>query len=785
MRFACLVLMVFATSVSSAAAAAAATANCGPGTGTGTTSFKIAGSKALESVVHSWATGFHKVCPGYNISVDTADNSGAVGVCGTSDTIVPPDIATASIEFRTDEATTSNGWLYQCVNASTSGDVRSAIQVSAAIGGVVVASSKQSVGQICIQAIGEGGLSIDQLRWIFSNHTYEQLVNTGWNSSVLQHSDNNDTTHLWSELSSHPACQPVEIDIAGANAGSGTYRYFNDIVFADNYQNGETFDLTRYKGEATTGDLADYLNKDVNSIAFFTYSYYQNNKDRLGAYAIKNRNTPSAFVLPEEESLEDGSYNPLSRRLYMNLYDTNYSLSITVPFVEYALSQAGLDTVAENGDVPLPPWEAQVMHARLNAPGSPDLATIQCGNNTSFLYVGAGTTSYPVAAYFTGIFSDACTADIFAVTADAAYNVSQRVCGNTDYGIPLDIGAMSISLTPDVATPQGDSGFFQCIQPIPGDVRRSLLQVTVGYEALAVIVSKFGDAATCISTLGGLSADHLRWIFSSYTSDQLIAAGWNKTSVPHSDGLENTHLWSELNSACAATEIQIAGYDPTSYNGDFFTRAVLKDYSHGEKLASTRLNGFSYGALTSYPLTFVQNNSDAIAFVSLSLYNESSTKIKPVPIRNKMGTALLPLDLTIESGEYIPLSRTLYWNIHSDRIVDAMPVVEMVFQISDTIANFGYIPIGDVTKATMITRLHSGVPAPTAPTPTAQGGSAAASSSKNVNAIVGGTIGGLACLILSVAVLRMVTRRRAGKDDTFVCGTEDSADPVTPPADLT
>ena len=171
-------------------------------------------------------------------------------------------------------------------------------------------------------------------------------------------------------------------------------------------------------------------------------------------------------------------------------------------------------------------------------------------------------------------------------------------------------------------------------------------------EALAIIVPKFG--ANCISTLGCLSADHLRWIFSSYTYDQLIASGWDISSLPNFDGLDDTHLWSELNSACADTEIDIAGYDPSSYNGDFFTRAVLTNYSKGEKLASTLPNGFNFGSLTNFPLTFVNSNVDSIAFASLSLYNEYSGTFTPVPIKNKIGSILLHTISTIESGEYCP-----------------------------------------------------------------------------------------------------------------------------------
>ncbi len=181
------------------------------------------------------------------------------------------------------------------------------------------------------------------------------------------------------------------------------------------------------------------MTTDVNSISFFPYSYYQIKKDQqeVGDCAIKN----SAIVRPEAgESLADGPYNPLSRRLCVKLYD---SLCIMVPSVKYALTQEGLDLEAENENVPFPQWDAQVM-PRLGTSDSPYLATIKCGvlSPHSSMLVGAPR---PILLLHTSLESSAMLAQmLFWVYADAAFNLSQRVCGNSDYGIPLDIGDMSI-----------------------------------------------------------------------------------------------------------------------------------------------------------------------------------------------------------------------------------------------------------------------------------------------------------------------------------------------------
>jgi hypothetical protein len=38
----------------------------------------------------------------------------------------------------------------------------------------------------------------------------------------------------------------------------------------------------------------------------------------------------------------------------------------------------------------------------------------------------------------------------------------------------------------------------------------------------------------------------------------LSSNGWDPASVPFNDGDDSTHLWSELNENCTATEIEIA-----------------------------------------------------------------------------------------------------------------------------------------------------------------------------------------------------------------------------------
>jgi ABC-type phosphate transport system substrate-binding protein len=154
----------------------------------------------------------------------------------------------------------------------------------------------------CIESLG--GLTIDQLRWIFSNYTAELLETTGWDPTSVANSDDDDTTHLWSELSAD--CPEAEVKIAGHDSESGTYEYFAETVFAD-MDNGESFDVDRpdgYFNSAADPDIIAFLTDNADAIGYVGYAYYQENQDAVTAAAIENADL--VFVAPDATTVADG-----------------------------------------------------------------------------------------------------------------------------------------------------------------------------------------------------------------------------------------------------------------------------------------------------------------------------------------------------------------------------------------------------------------------------------------------------------------------------------------------
>jgi ABC-type phosphate transport system substrate-binding protein len=135
-------------------------------------------------------------------------SNGAKRVCGNSDHGSDVDIGNLSREWKTKEAVQrGDGYLYDCVI----GNNHTAIQIPVAFDGLTVVANYDGAANDCVQILG--GLSTDQLRWLYSNYTEDQLQNTGWDPSSIRNSDGDSSTRRWNEIDGR--CQSDEIRLSG------------------------------------------------------------------------------------------------------------------------------------------------------------------------------------------------------------------------------------------------------------------------------------------------------------------------------------------------------------------------------------------------------------------------------------------------------------------------------------------------------------------------------------------------------------------------------------------
>lgn len=124
-----------------------------------------------------------------------------------------------------------------------------------------------------------------------------------------------DANATWADVNPDFPAHPIQLFSPGAD--SGTFDYFNEVVFEEADPPPVLSSIAEIVGEddnlTVTGVAEDGCTQgDLSStcaIGYFGYAYFQENADRLQAVAVDG-------VQPSAETVDDGSY-PISRPLFM------------------------------------------------------------------------------------------------------------------------------------------------------------------------------------------------------------------------------------------------------------------------------------------------------------------------------------------------------------------------------------------------------------------------------------------------------------------------------------
>jgi phosphate transport system substrate-binding protein len=136
----------------------------------------------------------------------------------------------------------------------------------------------------------------------------------------------------WNQV--NPAYPDAPLKLFGPGADSGTFDYFTEAV------NGKS---KASRGDFTASEddnvLVQGVSRDTGALAYFGYAYYIENKDKLKAVAIVDPKTGKA-VEPSEKTVIDGTYQPLSRPIFIYVSESAYKKPEVKEFVEYYLKHA-------------------------------------------------------------------------------------------------------------------------------------------------------------------------------------------------------------------------------------------------------------------------------------------------------------------------------------------------------------------------------------------------------------------------------------------------------------
>ncbi|HJT22394.1 MAG TPA: PstS family phosphate ABC transporter substrate-binding protein [Nitrospira sp.] len=147
----------------------------------------------------------------------------------------------------------------------------------------------------------------------------------------------------WSQV--RPAWPDMPLKLFGAGSDSGTFDYFTEAVVGK--AKASRGDYTASEDDNT---LVQGISNDKHTIGYIPYAYFEPNRKRLKAVAIDAGKGP---VLPSRGTVENGTYQPLSRPLFVYVNAKSSSRAEVKRFVEFYLTQAST-LVPQVKYVPLP-----------------------------------------------------------------------------------------------------------------------------------------------------------------------------------------------------------------------------------------------------------------------------------------------------------------------------------------------------------------------------------------------------------------------------------------------
>ncbi len=142
-----------------------------------------------------------------------------------------------------------------------------------------------------------------------------------------------------------PRFPDEKLVLYGPGTDSGTFDYFTDEV------NGEEgASRSDYTASEDDNVLVQGVAGDEGALGYFGYGYVVENEDKVRPIEIDGG---GGCIAPTQETIEDGSYAPLSRPLYTYVAKKSAAKEQVAAYVDFWLEQ-GNDLVGDVGFIALP-----------------------------------------------------------------------------------------------------------------------------------------------------------------------------------------------------------------------------------------------------------------------------------------------------------------------------------------------------------------------------------------------------------------------------------------------
>ncbi len=260
---------------------------------------RIHGSSTVFPVSQAVAEEFSEVAPKVKVSVGSAGTSGGMKKFVAGEI----DICDASRKMKETE-------LEKCVSAGIE-----FIELTVAIDGLSVVVNPENDWVDC--------LTVDQLKTIWRPES---------DTIVMK----------WSDVNPEWPKEPLKL--YGPGTDSGTFDYFTKVINGE-----ERASRADYTASENDNQLVRGIASDKGGLGYFGYAYYAENKNQLKLLAVDNG---EGCVAPDETTVRDGSYKPLSRPLFIYVRKSSLKRPEMTAFVNFYLENAGR-LVGDVGYVPV------------------------------------------------------------------------------------------------------------------------------------------------------------------------------------------------------------------------------------------------------------------------------------------------------------------------------------------------------------------------------------------------------------------------------------------------
>ena len=222
-------------------------------------------------------------------------------------------------------------------------DVRVTVGVSGTGGGFKrfcagetdISDASRPVKDAEVELCDENGINFIELPVAYDGLTVAVHPDNDWVDSLTVAELNHifrpdDYAARWSDV--RAGFPDMEITLFAPGADSGTFDYFTETINGDGGVHRS--DNTTFSEDDNV--LVQGVSGERGGIGYFGFSYYANNTDRLKAVPVIN--DAGEPVVPSLETINNGSYNPLSRPLFIYVSVASLERPEVAAFVEYYLT---------------------------------------------------------------------------------------------------------------------------------------------------------------------------------------------------------------------------------------------------------------------------------------------------------------------------------------------------------------------------------------------------------------------------------------------------------------